>query len=440
MTLCRRLSAAVTATVLAGMMCAPASYAVPPGSGVNSDGSCELPKANGRVAVDASTQGFDRAKLDEAVAFLDSRLRHNVQVWRNNCLLAEGAGNINSNNQKSQLFSATKSVVSLAAGVAVGQGKLEVNAPISKYLPDDMGDAEHRAITVRDLLTQSAGIKQAIASETPLGIAGLDRNVVEQSLALPMVHKPGTRFEYSQRVPDLLVYIVQRAVGEDFQEFVQRELFTPIGISRDDYTWMRDLAGNTYGHAHLYLKPVKLGHLGLLMTNRGAWGDKQIIPASYLKDAGTSSATNKCYGYLLWVNAKPCISPSIPARIEYNRIPLPGLPSDAIHFAGFLRQNVYSIPSTGLTIVSTGILGDHSTDLQSAMSVTPHSEMFHEFTRKLAAASLDGSVKDPGPYVQSAQSVINIEEFLDWNLLASTFGFGPWSRDRHGDWVFQPAR
>ena len=153
------------------------------------------------------------------------------------------------------LWSGTKSVVALVAGAAVDEGLLRIDEPIGRYLPPGLGDAGHREITVRNLLTESSGMEVAVAAEGATGLAQLDPNVVAQALAMPIERPQGTMFRYSQRAVDLLVYVIQQSVGEDFQSFAQRKLFDPLGIARSDYYWARDRAGNTYGHAHLILPP-----------------------------------------------------------------------------------------------------------------------------------------------------------------------------------------
>ncbi len=136
--------------------------------------------------------------------------------------------------------------------------------------------------TVRNLLTESSGMEVAVAAEGATGLAQLDPNVVAQALAMPIERPQGTMFRYSQRAVDLLVYVIQQSVGEDFQSFAQRKLFDPLGIARSDYYWARDRAGNTYGHAHLILPPDDFAKLVLLVGNRGRWNSQQVISEDYM--------------------------------------------------------------------------------------------------------------------------------------------------------------
>lgn len=379
----------------------------------------------GSTQTSPASAGLDPAKFAEAMHFAESRLRLNVQVHRNNCLVGAAPLNPATKDVPWNLMSSTKSVVAMLAGVAVKQDKLSVNAPIGRYLPAGLGDAAHRAITVRDLLTQTSGLKVSTLSEALPGFAGVDVNIVREALATPIEHKPGTYFEYSQYDTNLLAYVIQRAVGQDLQRFAQQELFGPIGIGAHDYFWLRDRSGNTYGFANLYLPAKDFARLGLLMENGGAWNGRRLINPDYVHSAAAPTTTNPCYGYLFWTNHKPCIGPSLPSRQVFNTAPLPGMPSDAYAMVGFLQQNNFIAPSLGLVVTWTGAFGDVSADPQTLISASPHSELYHKFLRLLSQAFVHPRLPDPGPYKPSFNLELKPQQVLDPAMLAGGIGLGP---------------
>ena len=190
---------------------------------------CELPDAG--KAFDEATpeeQNLDAKQLRRAVNQLGLRSRLSVRVFRNNCLVAQSAMTPIADHAANNLWSVTKSVTSLLTGIAIGDGKLALDDPIGEYLPTgpDWGTPKHRALTVRQLLTQSSGLDQAILAEAIT--LGLDPSQPRQALAQPFVHEPGTTFQYSQLNVSLLGFVVQQAVGEDLQAYAQRRLFGPI--------------------------------------------------------------------------------------------------------------------------------------------------------------------------------------------------------------------
>jgi len=128
--------------------------------------TCQVPGPNAAFAK-ATPQSvhLDPAKLAEATDYANRHLRLSVQVFRNNCLVAEGTANRLTVDIPHNVWSSTKSVISLLTGLAQSQGRLSIEDPIGKYLPAGYGDKAHRAITIRQPLTETSGLDGAIVSE-----------------------------------------------------------------------------------------------------------------------------------------------------------------------------------------------------------------------------------------------------------------------------------
>ncbi len=364
---------------------------------------CEVTSGRTPQSATPAEAALDPARLGEAMQLATNATRFNIQIYRNNCLVGVGPRNAESGGVAWNLWSGTKSVVALVAGLAVDDGRLRVDEPIGAYLPAGLGDEAHRAITVRNLLTESSGMEVAVAAEGATGLAALDPNVVAQALAMPIERPQGTMFRYSQRAVDLLVYVIQQAIGEDFQAYAQRKLFDPLGIPRSDYFWARDRAGNTYGHAHLILPPDDFAKIGLLVGNRGKWNDLQVISDDYMRAALSPSASMPCYGFLFVINGEPC-------RLEF-----PGLPYDAVKISGMLRNDSFIVPSLGLMVNWTGV-------------ATPGSSTYtHNVMRTLGSAFLDTHVPDPGPYQERPDVSVTDPMIARPDALLGTFGIGPYA-------------
>ncbi|MBF6233180.1 serine hydrolase [Nocardia farcinica] len=348
--------------------------------------------------------GLDPAALQKVSELVANPTRLNFKIFRNGCLVVTGPANERTGALPWNLWSATKSVVSLVAGIAADEGKLDLDAPIGEYLPAGLGDEAHRAILVRNLLTESSGIDVAIIAEGVTGVTGLDANVVAQALGTPFEAPQGTKYGYSQRGVDLLAYVVAQAVGEDLQDYAQRTLFDPLGIDRADYHWARDRSGNTYGHAHLVLAPDDFAKLGLLVADRGRWGDRQVVSAAYLARASEPSPAMKCWGFLFVVNGPGCGS-------EFA-----GLPADAVKMSGMLRQDNYIVPSLDLVVSWTGV-----TVPGSAVSYP------HDVLRAIGAAFRDPVLPDPGPYVPQPDVSLSDPRMSDPTATFAALGLGPYA-------------
>lgn len=403
------LSLAVMAALTAGP---------PQARAVTTQKHCALPAAGQKPrSATPAQEAFDAAGLQQAVDTLSLRMRLSVQVFRNNCLVASDPIQPLTGSAHNNLWSVTKSVISMLTGIAVGQGKLRLGDRIGRYLPKGWGDRKHRAITVRQLLTQTSGLDQAILSEA--ATTGIDPSLPREALAQPFVAEPGTKFQYFQLGPALLGYVVQRAVHTDLQTYAQRHLFGRVGIVKGSYFWMRDRSGVTYGYSNLFLTPAQLARLGLLMGNGGRWRGHQVVPAWYVKAVSRPSKANGCYGLLFWTNRRsPCIGADIPdAQVLHHRM-IPTAPADAYEMNGTGSQLAVMIPSLHITVITTGYFGNVYPDPPVLLGATSD-EMQYTFFRQLMAAVQDVDVPDPGPYPgESIDLDINPLNYLDPAVLA----------------------
>ncbi len=169
-----------------------------------------------------------------------------------------------------RIASQTKALTSVAILMLMEDGKLLLSDPVGKYLPawgkttvavaNDKGGYDvvpaKRAITIRDLLTHTAGISYGGgAGEKAWRDAGIygwyfaDRNepvadVVARMAALPMAEQPGTKFVYGYST-DILGVLVEKISGQPLDAFLQARIIGPLG--------MRDTS--------FYLPPAKAGRL-----------------------------------------------------------------------------------------------------------------------------------------------------------------------------------
>ncbi|MGH3796546.1 MAG: serine hydrolase domain-containing protein [Pseudonocardiaceae bacterium] len=389
---------------------------------------CALPSSGGFATATLAQEALDPAAVSQAVAYASTHLRTSVQIFRNYCRVATGPLDPVTDRLPWNVWSSTKSVVSMLTGIAADQHKLALDDPIGMYLPTGpgWGDAAHRAITIRELLTETAGLQEAIGSEA--ATIGIDPNIAQEALAQPLTHTPGTHFEYSQRDPDLLAYVVQRAVGMDLQTFAQRNLFGPLGIPRSSYFWLRDRSGDTYGYAYLFIPPAQFAKLGLLMQSNGAWNGRQIISARYVHQVAQPTPTNGCYGLLFWTNAgQPCTSANIPDAQTVHHSMIPSAPADLYAMVGAFQQNTFIIPSLHMTVTWTGMLGDTTPNLPGLLSASPAaSDLYYTFFRILMHGVQDRHIPDPGPYTAPPQDFdVNPTHYADPRVLLHDLAANP---------------
>lgn len=342
--------------------------------------SCPLPAGADAFGTAAPDEvDIDPGAVERAVWIATLNLAASVRIYRHDCLVATSGRDGETERKPENLWSATKGVLSILVGRAVTMGKLGLDDPIGRYLPQ--ADPAHGAITVRQLLTQNSGLRFAWANTIA---SGIDRDSVAYTLSLPFDHQPGTYFEYAQTTLTTLGAVVEAAVGRDLQEFAREEVFEPLGIPDSRWSWERDGAGHTYGYAFLSMAPLDLARIGELLLHRGEWNGRRIVDAAYVDEMGRGSPTNPGYGFLVWSNeGERYFTTSALVRKERDHRWLAAVPPDTYALSGLFDQFVYVLPSLDMVVVRTGAQG--------------LSGWAHEMFRALLGGLRDVPYSDPGP-------------------------------------------
>lgn len=370
--------------------------------------ACPTPVAGKSfAAADPAKLGFDPAELRAAISFAADQYSTAVRVYRHGCLAGASDRDALTQYAPAPLASSSKGVFSLALGRAVTMGKLRLDNPIGKWLPEARG--KHAALTIRTLLQQTSGLKFSWSDE----VAGLATDPLIQVLGLPFEHPVGSTYEYHQTTLSVLGIIVERAAGQDLAEFLQQQLLGPVGIPRDHWVWLRDRAGNLIVGGGMLLRPDDQARLGQLMLNDGRWAGRQLISPSYLRQAVRGTKANPGYGFLFWVNAGERYKlPSLPQGLWHEQPFFPGTPRDAYSFVGAGGQIIVVVPSRDMVIVRNGGPSRIEPTDQAKYTSASTSPDLKEMVRRIVAAVDDmPDNTDPGPteYDYPSESFSNPE-------------------------------
>ncbi|HVW38241.1 MAG TPA: serine hydrolase, partial [Pirellulales bacterium] len=113
----------------------------------------------------------------------------------------------------------------------IERGKIQVDDPVSRYLPEFAGQGKE-SITVRHLLTHQSGL----IADNPIGdFADGPAKSIERLLALTPLAKPKERFIYSDVGFMILGELVRRVSGQDVHEFSHENLYEPLGLSETGF-------------------------------------------------------------------------------------------------------------------------------------------------------------------------------------------------------------
>jgi CubicO group peptidase (beta-lactamase class C family) len=147
-----------------------------------------------------------------------------------------------------QIMSMTKPVTAIGIMMLAEEGKLALRDPVAQYLPEfkdlrvqttfnpdtDRASVPNHAITIRDLLTHTAGIQDypgppTIPNYAQTMTVPLDE-VVRQLAKQPLLFQPGTQWSYSSPGIEILGRIIEVCSGEKYVDFITEHILQPLGM------------------------------------------------------------------------------------------------------------------------------------------------------------------------------------------------------------------
>jgi len=249
--------------------------------------------------------------------------------------------------------SATKSVASLALGIAIDRGLIRsVNEPIFSFFPElsDLRSPEKERIQLVHALTMTMGLKwvEAVPSneddndESRMHMASDPCRYV---LGLPATAQPGQEYFYNTGALTLVSAIIRKTTGRTLDEFARETLFQPLGITSVE--WVR-VKGDSDAGGGLRLRPRDMAKIGQLVLAGGRWNNSQIVSTAWIETSMApkiEATSGQFYGYLWFLGR------SLPHGRE-------------VHWAGALGrggQSIRVVPELDLVVVVTaGYYQDYS--------------------------------------------------------------------------------
>jgi CubicO group peptidase (beta-lactamase class C family) len=276
-----------------------------------------------------------------------------------------------------QLFSGramSRSLLGLVYGFAVAEGRVSLDDPVEKFLPEWRGQARGQ-ITVRQLLQNVSGLEEVPLNvvNAPPDAAGpvrafhllrsflgknsrlsLGSDFAAVALSFKLAHAPGTRFAFSNANSQLLGVILERATGEPFERYVEQRLWRHVAAGAGEF-YMDRAGGMPAVYCCFRATPRDFLRVGALLASDGRAGGTPVLPPGWLQQMRATSSVNPLYGLQLWSG-----SPRAGTR-EYatgsGRGVTHGEPyvtDDILWMEGGGGRAVWAIPSQDLVIVRLG--------------------------------------------------------------------------------------
>jgi len=205
-------------------------------------------------------------------------------------------------------FSATKSVASVAAGIAYDAGLLVSEQRVREVL--DVPEFAGRDITWEHLLQQTSQWEGTLWGKP----TSVDLQSYREGTE---VHgtPPGQGWAYNDVRMNLLTYALTLLLGRSLEEVLREKVMTPLGAS-SSWSWhgyrnsfvevsgisVPVVSGGAHWGGGLFISAADLALLGQLYLDGGRAGDNQLISTEWIRRSWTPCEVKSEYGYLWWLN------------------------------------------------------------------------------------------------------------------------------------------
>lgn len=239
------------------------------------------------------------------------------------------------------IYSATKSVLSIAFGIAYDRGLVDIQKSVLNYLP--AGKVEGLSAKQKETFAQINLHRLLTMSVDGLPFRPEGDNWLDFCLACKIDHPEIRVFNYSNINSFLIGVVLTEVFGCDLGEFIKKEIFMPLDIV--NYEMQYSPEGYFYGASGMKLCVHDLSKLGLLMSNGGIYNEIRIISQEYVSLATSVQQMNRegGYGFFFW---------------KYR---------DGFSINGKWKQKCYCLPKQSIIVSYLAHIEDDSHDLLASM-------------------------------------------------------------------------
>ena len=162
-----------------------------------------------------------------------------------------GAGFANRQNgtkltskSKFRICSITKTFTAVLIMQLVEQGKIDLQAPISRYFPEYKGEGKD-SITIDELLTYSSGLDSNDQRDEAIYTAQMSpETLIDKYFSEKLVSEPGKKFSYKNADYIILGKIIEKVTGKPFQVVLKEQILEPLKMTNTDYLRNGDIIGS----------------------------------------------------------------------------------------------------------------------------------------------------------------------------------------------------
>jgi CubicO group peptidase (beta-lactamase class C family) len=255
-------------------------------------------------------------------------------------------------------WSVAKSITQALVGIAVAEGRIDIDRPLSVVAHPSPGLTLRRLLTLTDGMAWEEGAYTPTDSDATKMLFGPGRFdnaafIARRGQAYP----PGTHWRYSTgafalAAAELQAHLFPGAHTPEARrgamaDWIKTRLFQPLGMTTALAEF--DPAGTFAGGSMVYASARDFARFGELYRLDGVWNGRRILPPGWVTFARTPTLS-PIYGSGFWLEAPPSTRP--PSLMGGHG------PSDAFSCQGHAGQVVLIVPSKALVLVRLGLMDD----------------------------------------------------------------------------------
>ena len=310
-----------------------------------------------RVSVLAVSEDAGTVELSSALREMLKRTNSgSFLVFRNDSLVCERYFEPVADTVMTNSFSMAKTITCLLFQRAIEEGKIASwDEPVRKFLPwvgkaavekgeavdgvsPDQMEANAAALTLRHLITMSAGLQWNESYQSPFGItakAYYGSDIEATMREVPVVVMPGTQFEYQSGSTQLLGLVLEQVTGKHLSDLASDWLWKPLGMEASAYWSLDKVNGRELNFCCVNARSRDFGRLGLMVLHNG----KGLVDSGFLAMARKpfemgGKTLVPFYGHSFWLGSVDGV--------------------DFQFFNGLKGQYIVVIPSKNMVVVRTG--------------------------------------------------------------------------------------
>ena len=194
-------------------------------------------------------------------------------------------------------MSVEKSVFSVVFGTAVDDGKINVNDPVTKYLPD-LANGAYKDCSIKDLLQMASGIQFNEDYLDPK--ADIHRVLFDWirggepfhqvAIGIGSERKPGLEFHYQSINTQILGEVLEKVTGMPFSKYAEERLWKKIGAQSDAFVYQSDKQPETVTFGGFNATLRDYARFGLMAMHAGELGGNRIVSEAWMREATAPSS------------------------------------------------------------------------------------------------------------------------------------------------------